>query len=252
MRRVLMSALATGALALAAGPAAADMARGTIASIDSNNNAIKLQNGSVYKLGTPLSVKNYSVGDSVVIDWNTYEQGYRLANEVSKLASGSTMRSESTPPSRGAAYANVVTGTIKRIDPVEQRIDLADGSIYELATGMSAGDFKVGERVKITWYHHRYGFRLATKVEPVKTMGMRSSPATSARAGLMTGPTQEDVGVIDKVLSSQNQIVLKDGQVYELRTGLDADSFAPGEMVKITWNTHAKEYRLADEVHKVR
>lgn len=55
-------------------------------------------------------------------------------------------------PATGALAAGTqVTGAIKAIDPAAMTITLADGSVYVLPKGDKADQFKVGEKVTLTW-----------------------------------------------------------------------------------------------------
>ncbi|WP_395540028.1 DUF1344 domain-containing protein [Neotabrizicola sp. sgz301269] len=49
------------------------------------------------------------------------------------------------------AGAMQASGAIKAIDPAAMTITLADGSVYVLPKGDKADQFKVGEKVTLTW-----------------------------------------------------------------------------------------------------
>ena len=50
-----------------------------------------------------------------------------------------------------AAYAADITGTIKSLDTSKDMITLDNGSSYMAAKGMKLSDFKVGEKVTVSY-----------------------------------------------------------------------------------------------------
>ena len=49
------------------------------------------------------------------------------------------------------AYAASATGTIKSIDTAKDSIVLNDGSLYSIPSTIKIGQFKVGEKVTVTY-----------------------------------------------------------------------------------------------------
>lgn len=49
------------------------------------------------------------------------------------------------------AAANTDTGTIKRLDPARHQVTLADGKVFAVPGGWKFADYKVGEKVKVTY-----------------------------------------------------------------------------------------------------
>lgn len=50
-----------------------------------------------------------------------------------------------------SAYAASATGMIKSIDTVKDTIVLSDGSVYSVPATVKMGQFKVGEKVTVTY-----------------------------------------------------------------------------------------------------
>ncbi len=64
----------------------------------------------------------------------------------------------------GAALAASTTDTIKSLDPAKHQITLTDGRIFQVPSTWKFGDYKVGEKVKVT-YQTQNGKMMASDVQ---------------------------------------------------------------------------------------
>lgn len=65
------------------------------------------------------------------------------------------------------ANAATIKGVVQSVDSKHDAIRLQDGSVYTLAEGSEAEDFKPGTKVAIT-YTKQHGTNVASAVKPAK------------------------------------------------------------------------------------
>ena len=81
MKRILGAAVAVAAVALAGAAGAGDI-KGTVKAVDTANRLVTLQDGTVYKFGTDMSMPQLTVGQEVTITFTTAQIPQ---NNVSKV-----------------------------------------------------------------------------------------------------------------------------------------------------------------------
>ncbi len=69
----------------------------------------------------------------------------------SKFASALLMTAAVMLGSSAFAASMQAIGTIKAIDAKAMTVTMSDGKVYELPAGFKLTDFKVGEKVTLTW-----------------------------------------------------------------------------------------------------
>lgn len=62
-----------------------------------------------------------------------------------------------------AAYAAMDTGTIKAINPSGHLVTLADGKVFSVPTSWHFEDYKIGDKVKVT-YETKNGKMTASEI----------------------------------------------------------------------------------------
>ena len=129
MRKLMLAASAAALLAGISMASAADVT-GTIKSIDVTTNMITLEDGKSYKLSASIKPGDWKVGDRVRVTYDD-ASGQMTATALVRVFD--------------------VTGTIKSIDVATNMITLEDGKSYKLSASIKPADWKVGDKVKVTY-----------------------------------------------------------------------------------------------------
>lgn len=215
IRTAVSAAALAGALGIAAA-AHADTATGTITDIDLATNRITLSNGDIFKLYTPLKASSYQVGQQVQVSWDTRVQGYKSAHDVEVLAQA---------PSTGAMTGSSATGEPNAVDKPFRR---------------PAGQTAVPG---------------PSTAESGAMQAPMRNPTGSTVPGSATNPQAGGtpvVATISKVDLGENRLVMSNGDIFELGTGLGASDYRVGQQVRVSWAPGQKGYKEAYRIEPVR
>ncbi|MGE0745131.1 MAG: hypothetical protein AB7K86_07790 [Rhodospirillales bacterium] len=215
IRTAVSAAALAGALGIAAA-AHADTATGTITNVDLATNRITLSNGEIFKLYTPLKASNYQVGQRVEVSWNTRVQGYKSAHEVEVLAQA---------PATGAMPGHP---TPHGATQMQQRMP---------------GDHSAMPGSSATADHN------ATDKPFRRPAGQTAVPGSATNPQPGGTPV---VATISKVDLGENRLVMSNGDIFELGTGLGASGYRVGQQVRVSWAPGEKGYKEAYRIEPIR
>ena len=253
--KTLFYAAATAAAIAVSGSAVADELRGFVTNIDDAQQNITVNHENVFKLGTGITTDQLKVGDRVLVDWQTYQGGYKLARKVEKnppiFISTDGVRSDI----KGKAiakevktndYSNVFRGVIVGVNKARQNITLSTGDVFKLGTGIFANELRIGDYALVTSDRWAQGYRLAQRVELLYKVARpqpgKPFPAMTYRDGNLAA------GKVTALDFANNLVTLNNSGTFKLGTGLYASELEVGDKVEIRWNTWGQGYRRVNEM----
>ena len=242
---ILIATVLLGGVAVAQ----ADEFRGTITAIEPTVQRITVGRGNVFELGTGITADQFKVGDRVLIEWESYSEGFKLARKVVKnppilVSTGAT----GVAPPDANDYTYVYRGLITGIDHPRHMITLSTGDLFRLGTGLMPDQFRVGDYVKVSSYRWMKGYKLAQRVEHLYRVGA-PSPQPGKKTTLIDYLDGNDaVGKVTALDFANNLVTLQKEGTFKLGTGLYASELSLGDMVAVKWNVWGQGYRRVNEL----
>lgn len=130
--------------------------QGTVASVDRAENMVRLENGTILKLGTGLHSSRLDPGDEIRARWSTWAQGFRRADELEVLSRVDT-----------EAYdTKFVRAEVTDVDRDARTISLAGQGRFQLAKGATLFGLEPGKPAEV-WYQNVDGEKIAVQAKTV-------------------------------------------------------------------------------------
>jgi len=178
----------------------------------------------------------------------------------------------------GAAHAATVTGTIANVDLATNRITLTNGEIFKLYTPLRASQYQVGQQVQVSWggqvdgYNSAHDVKVLAQAPAAGTLPVHPTPHVAAPYATTPAPVGQAtpgatipgsaanpqpggtpvVATISQVDLAENRLVMSNGDIFKLGTGLGASDYRVGQQVRVSWAPGMQGYKEAYRVEPIR